>query len=168
MSWLITGVACVAILCSGCGAKQAGEAQAAASAPALDLTAMRALRPADAEGGRAFDDAFVELEKDGGSTGFHAIGELAFHTSTIPALCYLMEHGDPKVVRLAFSGLRAVIDGTASMAWTSRLKLDREKYRETAMPVLARPEHVRQIKTGLDRLGPPGRSTFGSVVDAIK
>lgn len=168
MRWLITGSVCVAMLCSGCGAKQASEALPAASAPALDLAAMRALKPADAAGGKAFDDAFAELEKDGGSTGFHAIGELAFHTSTIPALCYLMEHGDPKAVRLAFSGLRAVMDGTASMSWTTKLKLDLDRYRETALPVLARPEHLRQIRAGLGRLGSPGQSAFGGAVDAIK
>lgn len=168
---LISCLCVLLIACGGCGSgSRSGSPNP--SVPPLDLAEMKALKPPDAPGAAAFDAAIRELEGPGNTGGManDAIGELAFRLSTIPALCAILERGDDQQVRLAFMGLRAVVEGVASVTWEQKqgpgFKL--EDYRKVAIPVLAEPKHLAQIKTGLTRLPPPSRATFQSVVDAIK
>ncbi len=155
----------VLCLTVGCGSKSA---EPPPPKP-MDFGGLEALRPSDPASLAVFKKAFDKLKAED-DNNFNEVGALAFRLDTAPALTYIAENGSEKQARVAFSGLRAAIDGVASMGFIQSMGPDfkEDVYRKQLIETLKKPENKQRLEAGYAKLPPPGRATFASVMDALK
>lgn len=135
----------------------------------MDLNGLLALRPQEASSAAVFAKA-VEKIKAHDDNAFDEIGALAFRLDTVAALTFIAENGTEKQARLAFSGLRAAVDGTASMGFVSQMGpgFSLDAYRKDLVQVLAMTENRRRLQAAYEKLPASGKATFIKVFEAVR
>lgn len=148
----------------GCGAP-AGENAAGKVDAKVDAEASwLGHRPEQSLARRYYDEA-REAMKDSKPGENIALGRLAFHPDTVPALLAIMERGNVVQKRCAWYGLRSVVQGIGCSGYIGPGD-DHEACKTRVMPLLA--ANLKRIEASFAELAEPSRRVYRGTVDEIR